>query len=276
MKKLKLKEVTLLKVTQITTKTFKKQEFTSISFLQFTVMLPTLCVTRRFSWYKSHQSTACMLGFPGGTDGKELTSQCRRHQRCEFETWVRKIPWRRAWQPTPVFLPGESHGQRSLAGYRPQGHKESVIAEKTQHASMQKRPQNLNIFKKSYNLLLKFYLFESEVTHITLISLLSHLISYQMISKAILTLNLTLCRHRAQAHCGVSSPPLISWLIRASVYEPKEKISHWSKPVVVTLFDLTSSQSGRSHVTQFWPVRWKITWLNFQKTNTFEGKYIQI
>ena len=37
----------------------------------------------------------------------------------EFDLWVRKIPWRRAWQPTPVFLPGESHGQRSLAGYSP-------------------------------------------------------------------------------------------------------------------------------------------------------------
>ena len=41
------------------------------------------------------------------------------------DSWVRKIPWRRAQQPTPVFLPGESHGQRSLAGYGPHGHKES-------------------------------------------------------------------------------------------------------------------------------------------------------
>ena len=40
------------------------------------------------------------------------------------DLWVRMIPWRREWQPTPVFLPGESHGQRSLAGYSPQGHKE--------------------------------------------------------------------------------------------------------------------------------------------------------
>ena len=40
------------------------------------------------------------------------------------EMWVRKIPWRTAWQPTPVFLPGESHGQRSLEGYSPWGHKE--------------------------------------------------------------------------------------------------------------------------------------------------------
>jgi len=37
--------------------------------------------------------------------------------RGRFDPWVGKIPWRRAWQPTPVFLPGESHGQRSLAGY---------------------------------------------------------------------------------------------------------------------------------------------------------------
>ena len=42
-----------------------------------------------------------------------------------FDPWVGKIPWRRAWQPTPVFLPGESHGQRSLAGYSPWGRRES-------------------------------------------------------------------------------------------------------------------------------------------------------
>jgi len=42
---------------------------------------------------------------------------------------VGKIPWRRAWQPAPVFLPGESHGQRSLAGYSPWGHKESDTTE---------------------------------------------------------------------------------------------------------------------------------------------------
>jgi len=41
--------------------------------------------------------------------------------RCEFEPWVRKIPWRREWQPTPVFLPRESHGQKCLEGYSPWG-----------------------------------------------------------------------------------------------------------------------------------------------------------
>ena len=42
-----------------------------------------------------------------------------------FDSWVGKIPWSGKWQPTPVFLPGESHGQESLAGYNPGGHKES-------------------------------------------------------------------------------------------------------------------------------------------------------
>ena len=51
----------------------------------------------------------CQRGFPGGTSGKEPACQCRRHKRCGFYPWVRKIPWSREWQPTPVFLPGESH-----------------------------------------------------------------------------------------------------------------------------------------------------------------------
>ena len=57
------------------------------------------------------------LGFPGGTSGKEPICHCRRHKRHGFDAWVGKIPWRRAWQTTPVFLPGKFHGQRSLAGY---------------------------------------------------------------------------------------------------------------------------------------------------------------
>jgi len=52
-------------------------------------------------------------------------------QETRVPSWVGKIPWRRAWQPTPVFLPGESHEQRSLAGYSPQGHKESDTTEAT-------------------------------------------------------------------------------------------------------------------------------------------------
>ena len=51
---------------------------------------------------------------PGGSDSKELACQCTRHRRWGFDPWVRKIPWRRKWQPTPVSLLGEFHGQRSL------------------------------------------------------------------------------------------------------------------------------------------------------------------
>ena len=52
-------------------------------------------------------------GLPWWHSGRGAACQCRRHG---FDPWVRKIPWGRAWQPTPVFLPGESHGQRSLGG----------------------------------------------------------------------------------------------------------------------------------------------------------------
>ena len=63
--------------------------------------------------------------------GKASACQFRRCKRCWFHPWVRKIPWRRAWQPALVFLPGESHGQRSLAGYSPRGRKESDASEST-------------------------------------------------------------------------------------------------------------------------------------------------
>ena len=53
------------------------------------------------------------------------------------DSWVGKIPWKRAWQPTPVFLPAESHGQRSLVGYGPSGHKE---LEATEHAILTSHP----------------------------------------------------------------------------------------------------------------------------------------
>ena len=63
--------------------------------------------------------------------GKEPTSKCRRCKRRRFNPWVGKIPWRRAWQPTPVFLPGESHGRRSLVGYSPWDCKELDTTEVT-------------------------------------------------------------------------------------------------------------------------------------------------
>ena len=66
-------------------------------------------------------------GFPGGASGEEPTCQRRRQG---FDPRVRKIPWSQKWQPTPVLLPGESHGQRSLVGYSPWGHKELNMTER--------------------------------------------------------------------------------------------------------------------------------------------------
>ena len=66
--------------------------------------------------------------------GKESACNARDAGEVGFIfPWVGKISWRRAWPPTPVFLPGESHGQRNLAGSGPWGHKESDRTEATLH-----------------------------------------------------------------------------------------------------------------------------------------------
>ena len=65
------------------------------------------------------------MGFPDGSVGKESAcnaEECLWCRRREFDTWVRRISWRRKWQPTPVFLPGKFHGQRSLIGSQRVGH----------------------------------------------------------------------------------------------------------------------------------------------------------
>jgi len=71
------------------------------------------------------------LSFPVGAAGKESSCQYRRPKRYGFSPWVGKIPWRRKWQPTPVFLLRKFHRQRSLAGYSPGGCKESDTTEHT-------------------------------------------------------------------------------------------------------------------------------------------------
>ena len=80
-------------------------------------------------------------GLPRWHWGKESACQCRKG-RCD--PWVRKIPWRRKGQPTPVFLPGESQGQRSLRGSSPWGRKESDV---TQQLSMHRGNELYSIFR---------------------------------------------------------------------------------------------------------------------------------
>ena len=78
--------------------------------------------------WMSVQWWGCRDELPWWLSGKESSCQCRRPG---FHLWSREIPWRRKWQRTAVFLPGESHGQRSLAGYSPWGCKESDMTEHT-------------------------------------------------------------------------------------------------------------------------------------------------
>ena len=72
--------------------------------------------------------------FSGGASGKEPASQCRRHKRCGFDSWVRKIPWMRVWQSSPIFLPGESYGQRSLVDCSPWGHSQTGLKQLSRHS----------------------------------------------------------------------------------------------------------------------------------------------
>ena len=72
---------------------------------------------------KQHIATNLMQVSQGDSSGKESACQCGRPKRRGFNPWVRKIHWRRKWQPTPVFLPGKSCGWRSLEDYSPRGQK---------------------------------------------------------------------------------------------------------------------------------------------------------
>ena len=72
----------------------------------------TVTCCHEAEWQDFHFSLkwthSILRGFPGSTSGKESAQQCRRHKGHSFNPCIRKIPWRRAWQPTPVFMPGES------------------------------------------------------------------------------------------------------------------------------------------------------------------------
>ena len=65
-----------------------------------------------------------LQGLARWLSGKESACQCRRWKRCRFDPWLGRIPWSRKWQPTPVFLPENFPGQRSLVGEGSRGHKE--------------------------------------------------------------------------------------------------------------------------------------------------------
>ena len=86
------------------------------------------CFAGRFFTTEPSGSVWVLIQLNLWASGKEPTCQCRRPKRHGLNPWVGKIPWSWKWQPTPVFLPGKLHGQRSLAGYSPCGCKGSDTA----------------------------------------------------------------------------------------------------------------------------------------------------
>ena len=86
--------------------------------LQKTLMLGRIESRRRRGWQR-------IRWLDDRINSRDMSLSKLRAKETWFDPWVRKILWRRAWQPTPVVLPEESHGQRSLVGYSPWGHKES-------------------------------------------------------------------------------------------------------------------------------------------------------
>ena len=106
----------------------------------------TISLLKYLSRYFTHTTCSRCFGLPRWLSGKESIYQCRRHG---FDPWVGKIPWRRKWQPTPVFLLRKSHGQKNRVGYSSWGCRE---LDTTEHActnsefKLEKLILKLNIF----------------------------------------------------------------------------------------------------------------------------------
>ena len=102
----------------------KKSMFEILIVMFFKLLQKNNNKRQQDEWHLEHKDYLHVQKQLLVTSCKESTCQCRRCKRHGFDPWVGKIPWRRKRLPTLVFLSGKSHGQRSLMGYSPQGHKE--------------------------------------------------------------------------------------------------------------------------------------------------------
>ena len=82
----------------------------------------TFAINNDYNYLAINNVYMASLGLPWWLSWKRICLQCRKPR---FDSWFSRIPWRKQWQPIPVFLHGKSHGQRCLVGYNPWGHKES-------------------------------------------------------------------------------------------------------------------------------------------------------
>ena len=90
--------------------------FQFLGHLCWNTYLPLYYDTEYFHYSTGPSQVALVVKKKNKTNKKKTYWQCRRHKRHGFYPWIGKIPWRRKWQPTPVFLSGESRGQTSLVG----------------------------------------------------------------------------------------------------------------------------------------------------------------
>ena len=95
----------------------------SSSFFKLSSAVSFVSQSLRSGWHAYLYCSIYTVRIPRWSPRKESTRPCRRIKRCEFDHWVTKIPSNRKWHPTPVFLPGKFHAQRSLTGYSPWGHR---------------------------------------------------------------------------------------------------------------------------------------------------------
>ena len=112
-------------------------------------IIAVTCFTLASNWQTPNLKLRQLFspyGLPRWLSGKESALSSRK---LAFDPWVRKMPWRKKWQPSPVFLPGESHGQRSLVGYSPRGHKESDTTSKLHRHYHLALLWDLNILKRT-------------------------------------------------------------------------------------------------------------------------------
>ena len=105
--------------------------------------------------------TMPLWGLPGGASGKEPDCQCRRCKRFRFDPWIEKIPWRKSWQSTPVFLPGESRWTEEPGGLQSRGPKELGT---TERLSTTWQPLNLHHLCKLASIL--YFLINSKLCKI--------------------------------------------------------------------------------------------------------------
>ena len=107
-----------------------QREFKQLNYMGTLCTWQVMCKWQICPWGVSiksiHQSA---YSFPSGSDGKESANNTGNIRDVGLISGLGRFPWRRAWLPTPVLLPGESHGQRSLVSYSPFGHRESNMTE---------------------------------------------------------------------------------------------------------------------------------------------------